>query len=212
MKRTICVLLACFVLAACSSTGTAGSSRAKRKAGVGAFLGGLAGATTAILRGEDRDDVLAAAAAGAVAGAVAGYAIGRAQDRRLASRDEAVRRYAYDPSRGPLLTLEDVALSPSTIPPGSTAQIKLIYTVLSPGEFETIPVAYASSLYQGGEQILDLGQQSATVSDGGGRIEVTMPFIVPPEAPGGTYELRADVAVPGNQLSDSATRTFFIGS
>jgi hypothetical protein len=212
MKRLIGFTVVCALLMSCATTGTPGGSRAKKKAGVGAFLGGLAGAATAILQGKGDDEVLAAAAAGAVAGAVAGYAIGRAQDRRLAGRDDAVKRYAYDPRRGPLLTLEAVELSPTTIPPGSTAQIKMVYTVLSPGEYDTIPVAYASSLFQGGEQILDLGQQSTTVSDGGGTIEVTMPFIVPPEAPGGTYELRADIALTGSQLSDSATQSFYIGS
>lgn len=212
MKRLICLILAGVLLAACTTTGSTGGTRAKKKAGVGALLGGLAGAGAAILQGKEGDEVLAAAAAGAVAGAVTGYAIGRAQDRRLASRDDAVRRYAYDPSRGPLLDLETMELSPSTIPPGSTAQIKLVYTVLSPGDFDSIPVAYATSLYHGGERIVDLGARSTTVADGGGTIEVTLPFTVPSEAPGGTYELQTDVALSESRISDSATQSFYISS
>ena len=116
------------------------------------------------------------------------------------------------PAGGPLLSLENIELSPPRIPPGSTAQIKLVYTVLSPGEYDSIPVAYASSLYQDGEQVIDLGEQSATVADGGGTIEVTMPFMVPPKATAGTYELHTGVALGRSQLSDSATQSFYIGS
>jgi len=209
MKRLICLTVACVLLVSCATTV---GPRAKKKAGVGAFMGGLAGAATAILQGRGNDEVLAAAAAGAVAGAVVGYAIGNAQDQRLASRDDAAKRYAYDPNRGPMLSLENVQLSPPIIRPGSTAQIKMVYTVISPGELDSIPVAYSSSVYQDGERVIDLGQQNATVVDGGGTIEVTMPFMVPPKAAAGTYEFHAGVALAESGISDTAMQSFYIGS
>lgn len=212
MKRLLCTILAGILLASCTSTGNPKATRARTKAAAGAVLGGIGGAAVAIVQGKKREDVLAAAAAGAVAGAVIGYSIGRAQDRRLASRDDAVREYGYDARRGYLLDLQEIELSPGTIPPGSTAQIRLVYTVLSPKELESIGVAYSTSLYHGDELVLDLGRQASSVTDGGGRMEVTFPFSVPAEAPGGTYELRTAVSLTEGALSETAARSFYIGA
>jgi len=206
-KRLICGLTIVLVLASCAS---APGPRAKKKAGIGAIAGGLAGGLTAVLKGKRPDEVLVATIAGGVAGAVVGFAVGTVQDRRLASRDQAMLKYAYDPGGGALLKVEKVTLEPPSITPGSEARVRVVYTVLSPSDSEDISVAYSNSLYHDGRSLRNLGSEMTSVSRGGGTIEAVFPFTVPKDAPEGTYEFRSDLQVESESLTDSGVGRFFI--
>jgi hypothetical protein len=205
-KRFICLVTVGALLASCASTGP----RAKRKAGIGAIMGGLAGGVTAVLQGRPPEEVAAAIVVGGAAGAVVGFTIGTVQDRRLASRDQAVEKYAYDPGQGPLLRVEEIAMDPPAVSPGAKARVRVVYTVLSPGEGDEISVSYANALFHDGNALMDLGAQEASVSQGGGTIEAVFPFSVPKNAPDGTYEFRSDVSISGAQLTDTGSSRFYV--
>lgn len=207
-RKAIAGFVLMALLVGCASTG----SQAGKTSGLGALLGALAGAAAAIATGQSGDQIAKYAAAGAVAGAVVGYAIGKSQDNKLASRESAAQKYAYASNQGNLLKVESVAVEPATLSAGGQGQVKIVYTVLTPGEWDTVNVNYARALYYGADEVQSLGSESSVVDNGGGTIEVTCPLTLPSNAPAGTYTFQATVSLPGASLSETESATFYVQS
>jgi outer membrane lipoprotein SlyB len=209
MKQGIAsILIAALLLSACATTTPspkagapakpsnikewmARQSRAKKKAIVGALLGGAAGFVTASLSGMSNDEVLKRTVAGAIAGAIAGFAVGKHQDQIFAGRDLAVRQNGYVSSQGYIARVESVSFDPPNPKPGTMAKLSVRYVVLGPDPNEAITIQMFRGLKYGDDYIFGAGPNEFVIPRGGGIVDSTMELTVPQKAPVGTYSIEA---------------------
>lgn len=166
-------------------------SRPKKKAIVGALIGGAAGFLTASLSGMSNDEVLKRTVAGAIAGAVAGFAIGKREDQIFAGRDLAVRQNGYDSSQGYIARVETVFFDPPSPKAGMTAKLYVRYVVLGPNPNEAITIRMFRGLKYGDDYIFGAGPNEFVIPRGGGIVDSTMEVTLPQKAPEGTYSIEA---------------------
>lgn len=95
-------------------------SKTQQGAAAGAVLGGVIGAAIG-----NRDT----AVKGAIAGAIVGAIVGNYQDRQVASRSEAARKYAND-AREDRIEIESASTSPSVVAAGTAFEASIQYSVL----------------------------------------------------------------------------------
>lgn len=206
MKRETASLLICAVLFTACATAPAANhaakptnikqwlalqSRAKRSAIVGAIVGGLAGATYAVVTGGGADRIANHTLGGAMAGAAVGYAMGKNEDRIFAGRDLAVKQAGYDSSQGYVAAVEEVSFDPVSPKPGQTAKLYVRYVVLGPDPNESIRIRMFRGLKYGEDYVAGAGPNEFVVPKGGGIVESTMAVTLPKKAPEGTYSIEA---------------------
>jgi hypothetical protein len=208
MKNRIVSLLICsLLLSACATTprpsATAPAraanikewmgqqSRAKKKAIVGAIVGGALGALGAGIAGMNHEQIVKRAVAGVVAGAIAGFAVGKRQDQIFAGRDLAVRQARYDSSQGYVARVEQVLFDPPNPKPGQTAKLYVRYLVLGPDPNENIKVRMFRGLKYGDDYVFGAGPNVFVVPKGGGVVESTVELTLSKKAPAGTYNAEA---------------------
>lgn len=183
MKKATSLVLVC-VLAVLSFPGC--QSAAGKGAGLGAFLGGVVGAGVALATGHG-DNVLGYAAAGAAAGAATGYLIGRAKDRRVKDRNEAIAQANYNSSQGTLMRIEGAAAAPASLQAGQVAAISCDYVVISPDARQSIPVKAYCTLRSGNQSLVEHQENLTPVANGGGVLNSEFQMTIPKNAPSGTY-------------------------
>jgi len=166
-------------------------SRAKKRAIVGALIGGAIGALGAGIAGMDHEQIVKHAVAGAVAGAITGFAIGKRQDQIFAGRDLAVRQAHYDSSQGYVARVEQVRFEPPNPKPGQTASLYVRYLVLGPDPNENIKVRMFRGLKYGEDYVFGAGPNEFVVPKGGGVVESTVELTLSKKAPAGTYNAEA---------------------
>ena len=184
MLRSTCVLLACLAtlqLPGCATNQDGSSSRTGQGAAAGALIGGLIGA----LAGGDRKSVVTGALVGAAAGAV----IGNYQDRQIASRAEAAKRYALESQ--PRLEVESNVNNPQRVSPGSPVESQVGYTVLMPGNTQDVKVTESRTLVRGGESF-PLSKRDVVRPQG--THMSTLKFTLPKDLPPGDYTLVTTIA------------------
>jgi len=126
--------------AGCATNQQQGDSSGTQKGALtGAVLGGLLGAAVG---GDSRS-----ALKGAVAGAVIGAIVGHYQDKQVASREEAARRYALE--NQPRLELENAVNAPTRVGRGGTVESRVGYTVLAPNAGQEMRLVEERTLVRG---------------------------------------------------------------
>ena len=176
-NRTCLACLVALQLAGCASAPEDNSlSRTGQGAAIGALVGGVIGA----LAGGDGKS----AAAGALLGAAAGAAIGNYQDRQIASRAEAAKRYALESQ--PRLEVESHVNKPTRIGAGAPVESQVGYTVLVPGSASDVKVSESRTLVRGSESY-PLSKRDV-VRPQGSHVS-TLKFTLPKDLPPGDYTL-----------------------
>ncbi|QQR72417.1 MAG: hypothetical protein IPJ17_12940 [Holophagales bacterium] len=187
------------------------TSRTGKASQIGAILGGLAGAVVAVATGH-KDNIVGYAAVGAAAGAGVGYAIGRAQDRRLANRDEAVRTANYQPSQGFHLGITSVEAIPAQVAPGNTSQIRVTWLAISPNPSDSIQVRAALTFkLANGDEAASSISNLQPLDNGGGIVETTIDLPIPARAPLGSYALDVQLSDSMNRVARTSTVPVFVG-
>ncbi|HEX7808276.1 MAG TPA: hypothetical protein VF608_06125 [Thermoanaerobaculia bacterium] len=181
-------------------------SRAKKKAIVGAVVGGVIAAATSKLAGMDTTEVWKRTIAGSVAGAIIGFAVGKRQDELFAGRDTAVREAHYDESQGYVARVEQVTFDPPQPKPGETVTLYVRYLVLGPNPNEPINVKMFRGLKYGNDYVYGIEPNEFVVPNGGGVVESTAVLTLPEKAPAGTYSVEALIENPQG-LFDQAIGT-----
>ena len=95
------------------------------------------------------------------------------------------RVYNYDPS-GECLTIENVYAAPNVAYPGDVVDIKMTYAVLTPSPEGEISVTEIREITHNGELV---GKPEVPVERSGGTYASTVPLHLPPNAPGGQYQV-----------------------
>lgn len=178
MRRLICITLACVVtlnLSACATQQDGSTSHTGQGAVAGAVVGGILGA---LVGGDSRGAI-----AGALAGAAVGAVIGNYQDRQVASRAEAAKRYAVDNS--PRLEVDSSENKPHRASPGTSVESQVGYTVLAPGA-QDVTVTESRTLVRGQESF-PLSKREVTRAQGSH--VSTLKFTLPRDLAAGDYTL-----------------------
>jgi uncharacterized protein YcfJ len=126
------------VAAGCANAPNAPERSNTEKGAIGgALLGGIIGAAA----GGDSKSALKGALAGAAIGAI----VGHYQDKQVASREEAARRYAVRDNT-PRLEVESAANAPSRVERGGTVESQVGYTVLGPAPGQDVKLTEVRTL------------------------------------------------------------------
>lgn len=177
-------------LGACATT-SGETSQTTQGAAIGALAGGVLGAIV----GGDTKSIAIGAAAGAAVGAL----VGHYQDKQVASRAEAARRYADANTRR--LEVEGASNQPAQIAAGGKVNSEVRYTVLAPQEGERFQVTESRSLVRGKDSFPLSKRQ---VDRAQGSHQSAFEFTLPKDIERGDYVLVTTLAAGGVSRSAQA--------
>ncbi len=157
------------------------------------------GAETAAGRGQPGPIV-----AGGVFGVLAGGAIGSYSDVQLASRQEAIRRYAGNqPPRLLSVRIVEALIEPPVIHSGGEVGLRLAYAVLTPAPDSSAEVVETREVrYRGDIVAAPIARSVRT----GGAFSSVVPLRLPEGAPVGRY--RVVSFVRAGSIEDRAETSF----
>lgn len=198
MKPSTTLALACAaatLVGGCATRPDGDPSRTTQGAVAGAVIGGLIGAATG-----NRNAI----ATGVLAGAALGAVIGNYQDRQIASREEASRRYAL--ASQPRLEVESNVNNPRQVGPGAPVESQVGYTVLAPGHAQNIKVTESRVLVRANERF---PLSTREVLRAQGTHLSTLKFTLPRDLPAGNYTLVTTIS--GATLTRSVEAPLAVG-
>lgn len=203
--RRRCVLLsviaAFFVVTSCQSLPTVPEEH--KGAATGGGVGAAAGAVLGAVLGDDAKSVVI----GGLIGALVGGAIGHYYYDKKNSADETAKKHPYDPAKGPMLKIEDIAVSPQTTSPGDKIDLRMTYALLTPTEGMQIELTEKREIRHEG---LLVGNPEVRVTRGAGTYTATVPLTLPADAKKGLYIVTFTVASEKDKISDVLQSSFTV--
>ncbi len=196
-------IIALVVIVAFAAMAT-GCSTMKENKGVatGAGVGAAAGAAVGQAIGRSTTATVIGGLLGALAGGIIGYYF---YDQRK-DREETVKTFDYDPSKGDLIRVENISTSPQKVSPGESVNLKMDYAVLTPSGNSQTPVTEIREITHNGRTV---GNPEVRVVRADGTYESNIPLQLPREADPGVYKVRMTVQTPRG--SDSRETAFQVG-
>lgn len=185
------------------------TNRSRKGSAVGAVAGAILGG---LIARATHTTVWKGVALGAAVGGVTGYLIGQHRDQIYYSRDQAVREASYDPSQGYVIRIQSVGFDPQSIKPGDSATLRIRYLVIGPDPRETIRITCFRGIKYQDSYLVGEGPVTLTVPKGGGVVESTVQFVLPKEAPAGTYTAEAMLEDSQGRFNSSETSPLYIAS
>lgn len=155
-------------------------------AAVGAGVGAAAGTALGAVVGKDTKS----AVIGGVLGAVVGGAIGHYAYDKQKTREETVKAYNYEASKGTILTIEDTSSSPDTVSPGDLVELKMTYAVLNPAANTKTKITEIREITRNGELV---GKPEVSVDRVDGTYASTVPLRLSANAEKGVYKVTSTV-------------------
>jgi hypothetical protein len=155
-------------------------------AAVGAGAGAAAGAIAGALTGHGATG----AVVGGLIGALVGGAIGHYAYDKPKEREQTAKSYNYNPSQGPVLTIENAAVSPETVSPGDLVDLKMTYAVLNPSKDAETKITEVREITHNGELV---GKPEITVTRTDGTYNSNVPLRLPTTAPKGQYRVMTTI-------------------
>ncbi len=154
-KRWMTGMMACGLLltmAGCQTYGEAG--------GLGAVLGGTAGA----IIGHQSGNALEGAAIGAALGGITGLIVHDIKAQKAKERQATVDYYNYQPSQGEVLSLEESYVGPNVTRAGAMIEATLQYAIIGTGG--NTQVKETRRLLRGEKVVAELSSKTFNRSDG----------------------------------------------
>lgn len=155
-------------------------------AAVGAGVGAAAGTAAGAIIGKDTKG----AVIGGLVGALLGGAIGHYAYDKQRTREETVKTYDYEASKGSFLTIEDASSSPETIHPGDVVELKMTYAVLHPSPDTKTRITEIREITHNGELV---GKPEVSVDRVDGTYASKVPLRLSANAGKGVYKVRSTV-------------------
>jgi uncharacterized protein YcfJ len=169
-------------------------------AGIGAVTGVVAGSLLGASGARTEMAVL-----GGLLGALAGGLIGHyAVDQKRTSQ-QTVEKYNYHSSRGVIVQIEDVSITPKTVWSGDQVEIKVTYAILGAGQDRQLEVTETREIRHKGELV---GRPEVKLARQDGTYTSTVPITLPSQMNAGSYTVTVTVAA-GN-VSDSRETSFSV--
>ena len=187
-KRILAGMVTCCLLITMAGCQTHGEA-----AGLGAVLGGTAGA----IIGHQSGHGLEGAAIGAALGGLSGLIIHDIKVQRAKTQQQTVETYNYTPNQGEVLALEESYVSASEYRRGDMVRSTLQYAIISPNG--RTQVKETRSLNRGSQVISQISSKTFNRDDG--TWITTQEFQLPRDLSPGRYALV--------QRVDTGTSTIF---
>ncbi len=189
LRKALAILMVVvfgFTLFGCATEG--GYYDTGRSAGVGALGGAATGAALGSIigaaTGSPATGAWVGAATGAIVGGLGGYLYAEHRNSLVRSRQAAAQTYNYSPTQGNLVQIDQAFASPASARPGQQITLTMGYTVLTPNDVPT-QVTISREVRKDGQMV---GQPYSTqVSNTNGSFTDTVNYVIPQNAPRGTY-------------------------
>lgn len=185
----ITVILLSVALVGCESYGGA--------AGLGALVGGGAGAVI----GNQSGHALEGAAIGAALGALTGLIIHDVKVHRQRSAEETAQVYQYQPTQGLKVVLERSEALPNRVMPGNEVESQIQYAILGAGP--GIEVVEQRMLLSANGQVLKQLSSESTVRTDGTWVS-SQSFRLPNDMQPGAYAVQQRISAGPHVISDNA--------
>jgi surface antigen len=150
-------------------------------AGIGAATGAVAGA---IIAGEGSRTK--GAIIGGLAGALLGGVIGNYAVDKKKTAEETNDKYAYKPTSGTVVRIENANVSPAVTGPGTTVNLEATYAVMAPSSDTQVNITESREVTLNGQLV---GNPEVNVSHNSGTYQTSIPLIMPADAKKGTYRV-----------------------
>jgi hypothetical protein len=194
-----CVIAAFFTMASCQSLPTVPEEH--KGAATGAGVGAVAGAILGVTMGDGAKS----AVIGGLIGALVGGAIGHYYHDQKRTATETAKTYSYDPSKGPMLKIEDASVSPQTVSAGGTVNLQMTYALLTPSESTQIELTEKRDIRHDGSLV---GNPEIHITRKAGTYTANVPLMLPADAKKGLYIVT--YTVKSNQASDELQSSFTV--
>lgn len=169
-------------------------------AAVGAGVGAATGTVLGVIIGDDAKS----AVVGGLIGALVGGAVGHYYYDQKRTGTETVNQYGYDPSKGPMIIIEDVSVVPQVVSPGVTVDLRMTYAVLMPAGSQ-LDLSEKREIRHNGTLV---GNTEINVSRSAGTYTASIPLTVPADAKKGLYIVT--YTVTSYNMSDQLQSSFTI--
>ncbi len=191
-----CLIAAFFTMASCQSMPTVPEEH--KGAATGAGIGAASGAVLGALMGHDTKS----AVLGGLIGALVGGAIGHYYYDQKRTGTETANKYGYDPSKGPMLKIEDASVVPQVVSPGGKVDLGMTYAVLTPSTGTQLALTEKREIRHNGQLV---GNPEVNVSRAAGTYTASIPLTLPADAKKGlyivTYTVKSDKTADDLQSS-----------
>ncbi|MCG6535944.1 MAG: glycine zipper domain-containing protein [Syntrophales bacterium LBB04] len=152
----------------------------------GAAVGAGAGAATGAVVGAIAGRNVTGAIVGGLIGGLVGGAVGHYAYDKPKEREQTAKVYNYNPSQGPVLTIENAVASPQTVNPGDLVDLKLTYAVLNPVQNAETKITEIREIRHRDELV---GKPEVTVTRTDGTYNSSVPLRLPANASKGDYRV-----------------------
>lgn len=170
-------------------------------AATGAGIGAAAGAVLGAVVGEDAKS----AVLGGLIGALVGGVVGHYYYDQKRTGTETENQYGYDPSKGPMLKIEDASVVPQVVSPGGKVDLSLTYAVLTPSTVTQLALTERREIKYNGTLV---GNPEVNVSRTAGTYTASIPLTLPADAKKGLYIVT--FTVKSDKLSDQIQSSFTV--
>jgi hypothetical protein len=193
-NRWIAGALACCLIITMTGCQTHGEA-----AGLGAVIGGTAGA----IIGHQSGNAAEGALIGAALGGLTGLIVHDVKARKAKDRQQTIETYDYEPSHGEVLSLEESIVTPDVALAGSTVKASLQYAII--GASSGTRVKETRRLLRGEKVISELSSKTFTRQDG--TWVTTQQFKLPKNLRPGQYSLIQKVETQDSTIFGTAEFT-----
>jgi len=153
--RSAAAVMVAALLTGCATKGEAG--------GVGAFIGGVAGAVIGHQSGRGIEGAVIGAGIGGLSG-LAIHDVRETNARKRADASTTAKQYNYRPAEGLSLSFEDGTVSPGTVSRGTFVEASMQYALLGAGVGKQI--IETRTVKKDGEVVSQISSKKFTRNDG----------------------------------------------
>jgi outer membrane lipoprotein SlyB len=181
-RNFVCGLLCAAMLVSCSTSSDSTNQ----------ILGGLGGAALgagigALATHGDTTAILAGAAAGAVAGWAAVKLVQYHSEQTRSAKEEA-KALGYRSADGTVVKIRGASVSPDSVQPGDTVNLRMDYAVLAPQGTTSVPVNEVWTLEKDGKRLASVPPKQESRAPGGWQTRAGID--IPKNASTGTYVVK----------------------
>lgn len=202
MKNRVFALLVIVAFVFVSSCQTMPTVPEEHKgAATGAGAGAAAGAVLGAVVGKDAKS----AVIGGLIGALVGGVIGHYYYDQNRTGTATAQKYNYDPSKGPMLKIEDVSVSPQIATAGGNVELRMTYAVLTPSTGTQLELTEKREIRHNGALV---GNPEVRVTRAAGTYTASVPLTLPVDAKKGLYIVT--YTVKSDKVSDEMQSSFTV--
>ena len=172
---------------------------AAKGAGIGAATGAVAGAVLAGSGSRTKGAII-----GGLAGALLGGIIGNYVVDKKKTAEETANKYAYQPSSGTMVRIENAKVTPAVLNPGDTATLEATYAVMAPSNDSQVAITESREVTLNGELV---GNPEVNVTHNAGTYQTSIPLILPADAKRGTYRVITTIKTAAGKDSRESSFT-----